>query len=222
MERHLAISWAPRLQRDLLGNRYVDLTGTERYDHAMKRAALITVIVLLAAALGATVWATTRHGRPAVTRDEVVAVMPARVETAVFGAGCFWRVEAVFRKVPGVVATASGFTGGTTDRPTYRDVSLGGTGHAEVVRVTYDPVKVTYPQLLATFFDAHDATKPHDDGPHQSLIFCADDAQRDAAAKAIAENPGAVTRVRPLTTFWRAEDYHQQYLEKHGRACLIK
>jgi len=150
------------------------------------------------------------------------------VETALFAAGCFWGVEAAFRATPGVTATAVGYSGGSTEAPTYRQVCSGRTGHAETVRVEYDPVQVTYDQLLEVFWEAHDPTTLNRQGPdvgtqYRSAIFVDGPAQ-EAAATASRERHQAtlrrpiVTEITPASTFWCAEEYHQQYLEKRGAA----
>jgi len=161
------------------------------------------------------------------------AETPTATETATFAAGCFWGVEATFRKVPGVVDTAVGYAGGHLERPTYEDVCSDTTGHAEVVRVTYDPSKVAYEQLLEVFWNCHDPTTPNRQGPdvgtqYRSAIFFHTESQ-EAAAKASKQRLQAsgrfggrtiVTQITPAATFWRAEEYHQRYLEKRGQdAC---
>jgi peptide-methionine (S)-S-oxide reductase len=148
---------------------------------------------------------------------------------ATFGAGCFWGVEAAFRRLDGVTATEVGYAGGHTDDPSYRDVCSHTTGHAEVVQVTYDPERIPYEQLLATFWAEHDPTQLNRQGPdvgdqYRSVIFVHDDEQR-AAAETSRERVQAriprpvVTQIEPAPTFWPAEDYHQQYLEKRGLAA---
>lgn len=149
---------------------------------------------------------------------------------ATFGAGCFWGVEAAFRRVPGVEDVAVGYAGGHTEHPTYEDVCSGRTGHAEVVEVDYDPAKVGYDDLLEVFFASHDPTQLNRQGPdvgsqYRSAIFTHDDAQAEAAraAKARLEETGRfrrpiVTEITPAGPFWRAEDYHQRFLEKRGLA----
>jgi peptide-methionine (S)-S-oxide reductase len=149
---------------------------------------------------------------------------------ATFAAGCFWGVEAAFRRVKGVVSTAVGYTGGHLDNPTYEDVCSHRTGHAEAVEVIFDPQQVSYGSLLETFWRIHDPTTPDRQGPdvgsqYRSAIFF-HDAEQEAAArksKAAAEVSGRfsrpiVTQIAAATRFWRAEEYHQQYLEKRGRA----
>jgi peptide-methionine (S)-S-oxide reductase len=151
-----------------------------------------------------------------------------KTETALFGAGCFWGVESSFRKVPGVLATAVGYAGGTNERPTYEQVCTSRTGHAEVVQVVFDPAKVSYQQLLDVFFENHDPTTLNYQGPDQgtqyrSVIFYSGDEQKQLAAaeKAKRDKSGEyvgpiVTSIDPAPTFWKAEDYHQQYFEKQG------
>ena len=155
-------------------------------------------------------------------------------EKATFGAGCFWGVEAEFRQVKGVILTSVGYTGGSMKDPTYRDVCSGNTGHAEVVQVEFDPAKVSYEDLLKVFWENHDPTTLNRQGPdvgaqYRSAIFFHNPAQR-ASAIASKENldksgvfkKPIVTEISPASEFYRAEDYHQQYLEKRGQAhCRI-
>lgn len=155
-------------------------------------------------------------------------------ELATFGAGCFWGVEAAFRRVPGVIDAAVGYSGGSTANPTYRDVCSDDTGHAEVVQVTFDPEKVSYPQLLDVFWTVHDPTQVNRQGPdhgtqYRSAIFFHSPEQEAAAKKAKQELQASgrfrapiATEITPSGTFWRAEEYHQRYLEKRGAAsCHI-
>lgn len=151
-------------------------------------------------------------------------------EKAIFAAGCFWGVEATFREMPGVVATAVGYIGGKTDNPTYRQVCSHTTAHAEAVEVTYDPTQVSYDDLLNVFWENHDPTQLNRQGPdigdqYRSAIFFLTPEQEAAAkaSKARLQASGRfrrpiVTEITPATTFWMAEDYHQQYLEKRGLA----
>lgn len=153
------------------------------------------------------------------------------METATFAAGCFWGVEAAFRKLPGVIDTEVGYTGGHTDQPTYEQVCRNDTGHVEAVRVQYDPQRITYGQLVDAFFAMHDPTQLNRQGPdlgsqYRSAIFVASPEQAAAAgrAKAKLERSGAyrrpvVTEIAPAGPFWRAEEYHQRYFEKHGSAA---
>ncbi len=149
---------------------------------------------------------------------------------ASFGAGCFWGVEARFRQQPGVSEATSGYMGGHLEQPSYRDVCTGTTGHAEVVQVRYDPQQVSYETLLELFFDMHDPTQLNRQGPdvgtqYRSVIFV-HDAGQEAAARELLERLSAagrwprpiVTQVEPAGSFWRAEEYHQRYLEKNGLA----
>ncbi len=153
---------------------------------------------------------------------------------ATFAAGCFWGVEDAFRQVPGVLSTTVGYIGGTTKNPTYKEVCTGRTGHAEAVEVDYDPAKVSYLELLATFWKSHDPTTMNRQGPdvgtqYRSGIFY-HDAQQEAearASKAVLEKDQVfkrpiVTEITAAPEFYRAEDYHQQYFEKQGiKACHI-
>jgi peptide-methionine (S)-S-oxide reductase len=157
------------------------------------------------------------------------------MEKATFGAGCFWGVEVAFRQVEGVLDAAVGYEGGRTENPTYRDVCTDSTGHAEVVEVTFDPAKVPYDRLLEVFWENHDPTTPNRQGPdvgtqYRSVIFFHTPEQEKAAiaSKAKQEASGRfrrpiVTEIVPASSFYRAEEYHQRYLEKKGLAtCHIK
>jgi peptide-methionine (S)-S-oxide reductase len=148
---------------------------------------------------------------------------------ATLGAGCFWGVEAAFRKISGVTSTAVGYMGGTLKNPTYRDVCSGETGHAEVVQVTFDPAKVSYDQLLDVFWSIHDPTQLNRQGPdvgsnYRSVIFY-HDAEQGAKARKSKEDletsgrrgfSRIMTQIVPAGEFFRAEEYHQQYFEKKG------
>ena len=145
---------------------------------------------------------------------------------ATFGAGCFWGVEAAFRRTQGVTGTKVGYAGGGVDNPSYEQVCSDTTGHAEVVEVTYDPEQVPYEQLLTIFWLEHDPTQLNRQGPdvgsqYRSVVFVYDEEQR-AAAEASREAVQArftrpvVTQIEDAPPFWEAEDYHQQYLEKRG------
>jgi peptide-methionine (S)-S-oxide reductase len=157
------------------------------------------------------------------------------MEKATFAAGCFWGVEATFRQVPGVISTRVGYTGGNLSNPTYKEVCTDRTGHAEAVEVEYDPAKVSYDQLLEIFWDNHDPTQLNRQGPdfgtqYRSAIFYhSREQERVAQASKLAlEKSGRysrpiVTEIVPATTFYQAEDYHQQYLGKRGLAsCHVK
>jgi peptide-methionine (S)-S-oxide reductase len=154
---------------------------------------------------------------------------------ATFGAGCFWGVEAQFRQVQGVTSTAVGYAGGTLDNPSYQDVCTGRTGHAEVVEVDYDPERVSYEDLLEIFWNNHNPTTLNRQGPdvgtqYRSVIFF-HSPEQEAAARASKEElqqsgrfpSPIVTQIVPAKSFWRGEEYHQQYLEKRGLAhCSIQ
>ena len=153
-------------------------------------------------------------------------------QTATFAAGCFWGVEAAFRQVPGVVDVVSGYIGGQTENPTYRQVCGHRTGHAEAVEVTFDPQRVSYDQLLSVFWQIHDPTQLNRQGPdvgdqYRSAIFT-HSAQQEKAATASRDAEQAkqarpiVTQILPAPKFWPAEEYHQRYFEKTGgAACHI-
>jgi peptide-methionine (S)-S-oxide reductase len=156
------------------------------------------------------------------------------MEKATFGAGCFWGVEAAFRQIKGVKTTAVGYMGGKLKDPTYQDVCTDRTGHAEVVHVEFDPSEVSYEELLRVFWDNHDPTTLNRQGPdtgtqYRSVVFYHTPEQQAAAkvSKEALEKSGRykrpiVTEISPAPEFWRAEDYHQQYLEKRGLAhCHI-
>ena len=147
---------------------------------------------------------------------------------ATFGAGCFWGVEAAFRQLAGVTGTAVGYLGGTLENPSYQDVCTGATGHAEVVQVEYDPAKVSFDDLLNVFWTNHDPTTLNRQGPdvgtqYRSAIFF-HSAEQEAAAKASKESVQQsgkfrrpiITEITSASAFYRAEEYHQQYLEKRG------
>jgi len=153
-----------------------------------------------------------------------------QTELATFGAGCFWGVEIAFRQIPGVLDALAGYSGGTMPNPTYEDVCSDRTGHAEVVQVTFDPARVSYDRLLDVFFTSHDPTQLNRQGPdvgrqYRSAIFYHSEEQREAAeaAKRKWEASGRwkrpiVTEISPAAPFWKAEEYHQRYLEKRGLA----
>src|SRR6201990_3234797 len=151
-------------------------------------------------------------------------------EIATFGAGCFWGVEATFQRVPGVIDTAVGYSGGDMPNPTYKDVCTDETGHAEVVQVTFDPAKVSYEQLLDIFWEMHDPTQVNRQGPdfgsqYRTAIFFHSPEQKAAAEKSKAALQASGKFRTPLATeitaagpFYRAEEYHQRYLERRGPA----
>lgn len=152
------------------------------------------------------------------------------MQTAVFGGGCFWCTEAVFKMMKGVSSVAPGYAGGTIVNPTYEQVCGGGTGHAEVVKVEYDPTLVKYEDLLTVFMGSHDPTTLNQQGndigtQYRSIVFYTTDEQKAAAEKFITEanhsnivGEPIVTTVEPLTTFYEAEDYHKDYYSNHQNA----
>jgi peptide-methionine (S)-S-oxide reductase len=155
-------------------------------------------------------------------------------QKATFGAGCFWGVEETFRNLRGVISTAVGYAGGKKDNPTYEDVCSDETGHAEVVQVEFDPAQITYDQLLDVFWSSHNPTTMNRQGPdvgrqYRSVIFYHSPEQK-AAAEGSKENLNksarfprpVVTQIEAAPKFWRAEEYHQQYLNKRGQShCAI-
>lgn len=165
------------------------------------------------------------------------ASRPVAAETAYFAGGCFWGVEDQFQQIPGVIDAVSGYQGGKSADPTYQQVCAGGTGHAETVRITYDPARVTYQQLLEWFFKVHNPTTLNRQGPdmgeqYRSAIFATDEKQLAAAKAFIAEQQKngrwkdrtIVTQVVPVSEagkFYAAEEYHQDYHLKHGGSCPL-
>jgi peptide-methionine (S)-S-oxide reductase len=143
------------------------------------------------------------------------------LETATLGGGCFWCTEALFQMLPGVKSVTNGYSGGTTENPTYKQVCTGDTGHAEVIQVTYDPKVVSYEKVLGTFWEAHDPTTLNRQGAdsgtqYRSIILYSSEAQKSAAERSKAEaqkhfDKPIVTQIVPLTKFWPAEGYHQDY-----------
>lgn len=144
-----------------------------------------------------------------------------KLETAVFGGGCFWCTEAIFQQLTGVESVVSGYAGGGSEKPTYAQVSTGDTGHAEVIRIEFDPVQISYDTLLTVFFGTHDPTTPDRQGndvgtQYRSIILVSNDEQRDIATRYIKDlnkelGGAVVTAVEPLTHFYAAEGYHQDY-----------
>jgi len=152
--------------------------------------------------------------------------------TAIFAAGCFWGVQYYFDQVPGVLETEAGYTGGHTDNPTYDQVCADGTGHAEAVKIVYDPQKISYETLLRQFFRMHDPTQINRQGPdvgdqYRSAIFCQSEEQKNTAQKIIELNKSKfngkiATTLESAEKFWPAEDYHQKFTECTGRGmCHI-
>lgn len=155
------------------------------------------------------------------------------MEKALFGAGCFWGVEDFFRQVPGVSDAVSGYAGGTTDNPTYKQICGGDTYHAEVVEVTFDPARVSYASLVQLFFRMHNPTQKDRQGPdfgtqYRSVIFTHGDTQariaaeeRDKLAASAKWSKPIATQIEPAPTFWKAEESHQRYFQKHGGSCHV-
>lgn len=150
------------------------------------------------------------------------------MEQATFGAGCFWCVEAVFEGLDGVESVVAGYAGGTTPNPSYEDVCSGETGHAEVAQITFDPIKISYERLLEVFWETHDPTTLNRQGAdrgtqYRSVIFYHDEKQKQAAEKSMKEAAGSfddpiVTEIKPLTKFYEAENYHQDYYRNNPNA----
>ncbi len=149
-------------------------------------------------------------------------------EVATFAGGCFWCLEAVFQRIEGVLSVSSGYSGGTTPNPTYEEVCSGETAHAEAIQVAYDPALITFEEILDIFWQAHDPTTLNRQGPdsgtqYRSVIFWKDEAQRQAAETSRKKTQAKlrqpiVTELKPLETFWKAEDYHQNYYNTHQAA----
>ncbi len=203
---------------------------------ALAIAAIASVVILSPADAGR--GGTAMRGEKAMIGNPSVGKRPGNVghgtplvasgknQLAIFAQGCFWGVEERFRKVPGVVATAVGYTGGHTPNPSYEDVCSHGTGHAEAVLVEFDPAKVSYARLLDFFWETHDPTSGDRQGPdvgsqYRSAIFTFGPEQMEAALASRAEQQKRLadlitTQIAPAGPFWMAEEYHQQWDEKHG------
>jgi peptide-methionine (S)-S-oxide reductase len=151
-----------------------------------------------------------------------------KLEKATFGAGCFWCIEAVFQRIKGVKSVISGYSGGKVENPTYEEVCSGRTGHAEVVQITFDPKVISYEEILDVFWKVHDPTSLNRQGPdegthYRSIILYHDEEQKRIAEKSRAEvsksfDKPIVTEIRPLTKFYKAEDYHQDYYNRNRNA----
>ncbi len=167
-------------------------------------------------------------GDPKQAQPTEAKELPMETDTATFAAGCFWGVQAEFDKVEGVVQTAVGYTGGKTEKPTYKEVCSDATGHAEAVQVVYDPAVVTYEQLLDRFWSMHDPTTLNRQGPdfgsqYRSAVFYHSPEQESTAVAAKEKlekghrfRRPIVTQIVPAVVFWPAEEYHQKYFKKHG------
>jgi len=192
--------------------------------------AMISVVII-----AAVFWINTlTHATDTPVSSEIVVVeMDSTSSYATFAAGCFWGVEQAFRNVEGVTETAVGYIGGHTERPTYREVCSNTTGHTEAVLIRFDPDVVTYGELLDTFWSIHDPTQLNRQGPdigaqYRSSVFV-HTSEQDSIARASLERVQSrfdkpiVTEIVPATAFWRAEEYHQRYLEKAGRpSCFTR
>lgn len=168
----------------------------------------------------------TRHCVNSLSLDFVADLNVNDTEEAIFAAGCFWGVEHYFKKLSGVLKTEVGYSGGYKDNPTYKEICNGDTGYYEVIRVVYDPNKVSYEQVAKYFFEIHDPTQADGQGPdlgeqYHSVIFYYNDMQKKIAQQLIAEleskNYQIKTKVLPVVTFWQAEEYHQDYYAKTGK-----
>jgi peptide-methionine (S)-S-oxide reductase len=157
--------------------------------------------------------------------------MVLSTEKAIFAAGCFWGIQDTFDAVPGVISTKVGYTGGHTEKTSYKEVCTGETGHAEAVEVIFDPKKVSYEELLEAFWDCHDPTQLNRQGPdfgtqYRSAIFYTSLAQKKASEASMKKEEKKIgrkiaTEISKATKFHLAEDYHQHYNKKHGRSCSI-
>lgn len=183
---------------------------------------LIAAVVIVSAAVGCTAKTQTRNSMSAA-----LSKISENIDTATFGTGCFWCTEAIFEQLNGVVKVTSGYSGGQVDNPTYKQVCTGETGHAECVQVQYEPEKISYDELLEVFWQVHDPTTLNRQGAdvgtqYRSAIFYHTPEQKEKAEKYKAEldrsgafkNP-IVTEISPATTFYTAEDYHQEYYENN-------
>lgn len=207
----------------------------------MTRSFAITIAALFVASAGFTVWA--RHAAIPLPSDTYLDVpakplpVPANAEVAIFAGGCFWGTEEAFRTIPGVIATQTGYAGGTTPNPTYHSIhSTDNTGYVEAVKIVYDPAKVGYQKLAEQFFATHDPTLPHRGSKrsigraYRSFVFTQNTVQANTAHSVIASlNKSArfaypiATQVRPYTSFYPAEERHQLYYAKRNEAakCLL-
>ncbi len=181
---------------------------------------LLRVFLYAAAMAACFLFPTDANAGPAPTNA------PAKLESATFGGGCFWCAEAVFQRIPGVKSVTSGFAGGTTVNPSYQDVCAGQTGHAEVIQIQFDPSVISYEKLLEIFWEAHDPTTLNRQGndagtQYRSIILYSGETQKRAAEKSKSEaaphfSSPIVTQIVPLTAFYPAESYHQDYYNQHS------
>jgi peptide-methionine (S)-S-oxide reductase len=189
----------------------------------IKKIQIVMLAVVIVGAVGCDLKAKGSEPVKSMDKEDI-----ENMKKATFAAGCFWGIEAAFRRVEGVAETQVGYTGGTKENPTYHEVCANRTGHAEAVEVTYDPAKVSYQDLLDVFWGIHDPTQLNRQGPdygsqYRSAIFFHDAEQeslardsRDALAASGKFNRPIVTEIVPTSKFYRAEEYHQQYYEKRG------
>jgi len=167
----------------------------------------------------------TRHCVNSVSLDFTPEGQEGKTDTAVFAGGCFWGVEYYMKKIPGVVSTQVGYTGGHKENPTYKEVCAGNTGHYEAIEIVFDPSRTSYETVARMFFETHDPTQWNHQGPdrgeqYRSAVFYRNEEQKAVAGKLIGElrekGYAVVTEVRPAEKFWKAEDYHQDYYEHKG------
>ncbi len=167
----------------------------------------------------------TRHCVNSVSLDFIPAGQEAKTDTAIFAGGCFWGVEYYMQKIPGVISTTVGYTGGHKDNPTYKEVCAGSTGHYEAIEVVFDPATTSYETVAKMFFETHDPTQWNHQGPdfgeqYRSAVFYRSEEQKAITEKLISllkeKGYKVVTEVRPAATFWKAEDYHQDYYDHKG------
>jgi peptide-methionine (S)-S-oxide reductase len=188
--------------------------------HFIKMIHLISLIIFLS---GCSVFTKNSQTNTKIYKDKI---MSTNLDTAVFGMGCFWCTEAVFEELKGVQSVEAGYSGGTTENPTYKQVCTGETGHAEVARIIFDASVISYDQLLQVFWTTHDPTTLNKQGAdvgtqYRSVIFYLNDKQKEAAEKSkkdiapqVWDNP-VVTEISPLSKFYKAEDYHQDYYDQN-------
>jgi peptide-methionine (S)-S-oxide reductase len=204
--------------------------GTMMRRHKLPFAAFVITLAMIVLAAN---WLPSTQGIAMQNGD--IMIDQTNLKQAMFGAGCFWGVQAAFDQLDGVVKTRVGYSGGHVENPEYREVCSDATGHAEVVHIYFDPDKVSYAKLVDLFFDEHDPTQHNRQGPdvgsqYRSAIFYYDDEQKEEAQAAISKLASSgnyrkpiVTQVEIAQTFWNAEEYHQKYLEKRGLVqCHVK
>jgi peptide-methionine (S)-S-oxide reductase len=200
----------------------------------MKKSIILTVFIILAVALFLTVLLSKQNNiRKKTTMTNLTSNVP--LDTATFGAGCFWCVEAVFQKLEGVVSVSSGYSGGQTKNPSYEDVCSGKTGHAEVCQIAYDSKKISYDELLEAFWMSHDPTTMNQQGAdvgtqYRSAIFYHNETQKELAEaykkklndEHTFENP-VITEINPFKEFYKAENYHQNYYNENSNKpyCML-